>query len=328
MAASTALVAIALSGLSHATGVPMGVDEYTQSFFVALFMYGVGLGIGPSLHHGLRGDGLKLAGLAALSSILGLALTVAFVRAWDLPPGAAGGILAGAMTAPSALGPAQEALRHGGLVVPHSVRHDEVAGMIGLSYALTSLWGALGILLACKYLPSWWGIDLRAEARKHEEQLGVANLDEAGLSGYQPLSIRAYRVTNDALTGWTVKRFGQEYPHYSVLNVLRPEPARRAAVEASGRAFAGEKPVLVGSSPSFATRTPRCRRLRPRPSGACSHRRNMQSSAPPATSPFARATSSRSAPRSASCRAIPRSSGRKSPTPLRSTCRLPPRRSS
>ena len=247
MAASTVLVAITLSGLSHGTGVPMGVDEYTQSFFVALFMYGLGLSIGPSLHHSLKGEGLKLTGLAALCAILGLALTVAFVRAWDLPPGAAGGILAGAMTVPAALGPAQEAIRQGAFVVPHGVRHDDVAGMIGLSYALTCLWGALGILLACKYLPSWWGVDVRAEARKHEEQLGVANLDEAGLSGYQPLAIRAYRLTNHALTGWTVKRFGQEYPQYSVLNVLRPEPARRAAVAANGKPFASEKPVLVAA---------------------------------------------------------------------------------
>ena len=228
IAASTVVVAMALSATAQGAGVSMGVDEYTQSLFVALFMYGLGLGIGPSLHHSLRGDGLKLAGLATLCSILGLVLALAFARTWDLPPGAAGGILAGAMTVPAALGPAQEALKHSATALPPGVRHADVVGMIGLSYALTCLWGALGILLACKYLPGWWGVDVAAEARRHEAQLGVANLDEAGLSGYQPLSIRAYRLTNDALTGWTVKRFAQDYPHYSVLNVLRPEPARRA----------------------------------------------------------------------------------------------------
>ena len=79
--------------------------------------------------------------------------------------------------------------------------------MIALSYGLTCIWGTLGIVVVCKNLPRWWGVDAGAEAKRYEEQLGVPNVDEAGLTGYRPRAVRACRLANDTLTGWTVKQF-------------------------------------------------------------------------------------------------------------------------
>ena len=31
--------------------------------------------------------------------------------------------------------------------------------MIALSYGITYIWGTVGIILICKYLPRWWGVD-------------------------------------------------------------------------------------------------------------------------------------------------------------------------
>jgi len=68
----------------------------------------------------------------------------------------------------------------------------------------------------------------------------VPNLDDAGLSGYRPLSVRAYRLQNDTLTGWTVKQFAQKYTQLKVVNVLRSEPARRTVVDSAEPIFALE----------------------------------------------------------------------------------------
>ncbi|HUL56706.1 MAG TPA: hypothetical protein VLT60_06885, partial [Usitatibacter sp.] len=102
----------------------------------------------------------------------------------------------------------------------------------------TYIWGTVGIILICKYLPRWWGIDAKAEAKKYEEANGVPNVDDAGLTGFRPLSVRAYRLTNDKTAGSTVRQFFEKYPQYKVLNVLRPAAAGGGANDAAAEAAA------------------------------------------------------------------------------------------
>jgi hypothetical protein len=188
--------------------------------------------------------------LAALCAVLGLVLTVAFELLWNLPAGAAGGILAGSMTIPAAIGAAEEAVRQGAMPLPPGARFEDVSGMIALSFGLTYLWATVGIVLICRHVPHWWGLDAKAEAKAHENALGVHQVDEAGLTGYTPLAVRAYRLANDRLTGWTVRHFVQAYPHYTVLNVLRPEPA----AERSG--VTRPAPLALQGGASYATAGP------------------------------------------------------------------------
>jgi putative transport protein len=128
-----------------------------------------------------------------------------------------------------------------------------VAGMIAVSYGLTYIWGTVGIALICKYLPRWWGVEIKAEAKKFEEQLGVANVDDAGITGWRPLAVRAYRLTNDTLTGWTVQQFTRKYPHYKVLNVLRVEPVRRAHVAASAPGVVEDEAIMLAAAGGAST---------------------------------------------------------------------------
>ena len=59
--------------------------------------------------------------------------------------------------------------------------------MIALSYGITYIWGTVGIILICKYLPRWWGVDAKAAAKKYEEEFGVKDLEGGGLTGYPPV---------------------------------------------------------------------------------------------------------------------------------------------
>jgi len=256
MVASAIVVGAAVSALASLQGVKMSIDNFTKSMFYYLFMYGVGLRVGPSFVNSLKGDGLKFTALAVICSVLGLLATVAMVKLWSLPPGSAGGILAGAMTMSAAIGSAEEAVKQGVFPVPPGQTFEDVSGMIALSYGLTYIWGTVGIVLICKYLPRWWGIDAKAAARKYEEANGVPNVDDAGLTGFRPLSVRAYRLTNDQLSGWTVRQFGQKYPQYKVLNVLRAVPARRTVVEekTASLTFADEPVALAAAGGAGFTR--------------------------------------------------------------------------
>jgi len=70
-------------------------QRLTKSLFYYLFMYGVGLRVGPSFLNSLSREGLRYALLGVISCFAGLGIIVLGARLLDLPLGAAGGILAG-----------------------------------------------------------------------------------------------------------------------------------------------------------------------------------------------------------------------------------------
>jgi putative transport protein len=221
MVAAAIVVGAGLSAWASTYGTALKLDNFAKSLFYYLFMYGVGLRVGPSFINSLKGDGLKFTILAVLCSVVGLLSVVALARWWNLPDGAAGGILAGAMTMSAAIGSAEEAVRQGTFKLADGQTAESVSGMIALSYGLTYIWGTVGIILICKYLPRWWGVDAKAAAKKYEAEKGVPNVDDAGLTGYKPLSLRAYRLTNNETAGQSVRQFLTKHPEYKIANVGR-----------------------------------------------------------------------------------------------------------
>src|SRR6187431_2941473 len=98
MVAGAIVIGAGLSVWASVYGVKLELNTFAKSLFYYLFMYGVGLRVGPSFINSLGGDGLKFTLLAVVSCVVGLFGAVFFAKWWDLPAGAAGGILAGSMT--------------------------------------------------------------------------------------------------------------------------------------------------------------------------------------------------------------------------------------
>lgn len=221
MVAGAIVVGAAISVTASLYGVKLELNNFAKSLFYYLFMYGVGLRVGPSFINSLKGDGLKFTLLAVVSSILGLTLVVVGAKVFDLPTGAAGGMLAGSQTMSAAIGSAEQAVTSGVVKLPPGAKPEDAVGMIALSYGITYIWGTVGIILICKYLPRWWGVDARAAAKAYEAEFGVANLDGGGLSGYRPFGLRAYRLDNPMQIGRSIGQFRHSNPEYRILNVLR-----------------------------------------------------------------------------------------------------------
>lgn len=221
--AASIVVGCAVATIASAYGVKLQLDNFTKSLFYYLFMYGVGLRVGPSFINSLKGDGLKFTFLAVLCSVMGLVIVVVGSKMFDLPAGAAGGMLAGSMTMSAAIGSAEQAVTSGVVPLPPGGTMEQVSAMIALSYGITYIWGTVGIILICKYLPRWWGVDARAAAKQYEKEHGVTNVDDAGLSGYRPFGLRAYRLENPATIGLSVHDFRQKNPEYRVGRVRRGE---------------------------------------------------------------------------------------------------------
>ncbi|MDR2934503.1 MAG: transporter [Candidatus Adiutrix sp.] len=219
--AAAIVVGCGISVLGSAYGVTFSLDDFTKSLFYYLFMYGVGLRVGPSFINSLKGDGLKFTVLAVVCSFLGLFLVVIGNRLFELPLGAAGGMLAGSMTMSAALGSAEQAITQGAVSLPLGTTAEQVSAMIALSFGITYIWGTVGIILLCKYLPHWWGIDARKAAREYEVEHAVPNVDDANLTAYHPYDMRAYHLHNKAWAGKTIGDFTGAYEQYHVFNVVR-----------------------------------------------------------------------------------------------------------
>lgn len=221
MVAAAVVVGAALATWASTYGVKLQLDNFAKSLFYYLFMYGVGLRVGPAFFNSLKKDGITFTILAVICAFLGLGLVVLMSKWLALPPGAAGGVLAGSQTMSAAIGTAEMAVEQGAYKLPAGTTAEAVSGMIALGYGVTYIWGTVGIILVCKYLPRWWGVDARKAAKEYEAAHGVKNVDDAGITGYRVGGLRAYRLENASTAGQSIAQFRKAYPQYRIANVMR-----------------------------------------------------------------------------------------------------------
>lgn len=84
---------------------------YAESFGLILFVYALGLQVGPGFFSSLRADGMRLLLPAVGLALLGTALAVGMSYAFGVSMPDMSGILCGATTNTPALGAAQQALQ-------------------------------------------------------------------------------------------------------------------------------------------------------------------------------------------------------------------------
>jgi putative transport protein len=180
--------------------MPPGV----QAVGFALFNFSVGYSAGPRFLDGIRTDGLRYFALALFVSSAGFALAWAWSVGLALPPGSSAGLLAGGMTSSPTLAAAQEAVRSGNVAPPSGWTADQLIGNIATTYAITYIFGLVGLIAVIKFLPMLLRIDLGAEARRLE-QAASRNAPAADIR------MRAYRVTDPEVCRVPVPALGERY---------------------------------------------------------------------------------------------------------------------
>ncbi|WP_341679217.1 TrkA C-terminal domain-containing protein [Niveibacterium sp. SC-1] len=219
--AAAIIVGCGIATVGAVYGEKFHLDDFAKSLLYYLFMYGVGLRVGPSFINALSKESINYAILAVIAPVLGLAIVVVGAKMADLPMGAAGGIIAGSQTMSAAIGSAEQAVTSGVVLVPAGSSKEAIDAMIALSYGITYIWGTVGIILMCKYLPRIWGVDAKNAAKEFEASHGVPNVDDVGLSGFRPFGLRAYRLENPQVVGLSIAQLRSRYPQYRVGNVER-----------------------------------------------------------------------------------------------------------
>ncbi|EMW14721.1 putative transporter [Escherichia coli] len=132
-----------------------------QEFGLILFVYTIGIQVGPGFFASLRVSGLRLNLFAVLIVIIGGLVTAILHKLFDIPLPVGLGIFSGAVTNTPALGAGQQILRDLGTPM-------EMVDQMGMSYAMAYPFGICGILFTMWMLRVIFRVNVETEAQQHE----------------------------------------------------------------------------------------------------------------------------------------------------------------
>jgi len=139
------------------------VMHFIREFGLILFVYTIGVQVGPGFFAALKRQGLGLNLMAAAIVVLGGATAAVIHLVMGVPLPAILGVFSGAVTNTPSLGAAQEILTAVG--VP-----DDQQALPSLGYAVTYPFGIAGILIAMTLVRAVFRIDVGREAAAFERQ--------------------------------------------------------------------------------------------------------------------------------------------------------------
>lgn len=165
------------------TGLEINHDMllFAQNFGLVLFVYELGLQVGPGFFSSFRKGGVKLNLLGLGVILLGTAMALGMSYGFGLPVCDMVGVLCGATTNTPALAAAQQALQQVGLPVSATA----------LSCAVTYPLGVVGVILGMIFLKKFIARPRDLEEPAHDD-INKTHID-------------AFRIANPALFNKTVK---------------------------------------------------------------------------------------------------------------------------
>lgn len=162
--------------------------HFIKEFGLILFVFSIGLQVGPGFFSSLKSGGLTLIGLAATVILLGGCTTYILHLVTGEPLPTMVGVMSGAVTNTPGLGAAQQAYTDSEIFNP------EVADSISLGYAVAYPLGVVGIILtmiAMRYI-------LKIDFKKEDEGLAAMSNETALPQRY------SVEFTNTMLEGTTI----------------------------------------------------------------------------------------------------------------------------
>lgn len=161
------------------------VLKFVREFGLILFIFAIGLQVGPGFFSSFKKGGMRLNGLAVLAIALnvGIAVAIYFIDG-NTSVAAIVGVLSGAVTNTPGLAAAQQA-----------AGSSDAVNTLAMGYAAAYPLGVCGIILAMFIIKWIFRIKIDGEIRQ---------LDEEHANSQQKPLIETFEVTNELINGKTV----------------------------------------------------------------------------------------------------------------------------
>lgn len=214
----------------------MNLDEhllhFLKEFGLILFVYSIGLQVGPGFFSAFKKGGFTLNMLATLVVALGVGITVILHYTTGIPITTMVGILSGAVTNTPGLGAAQQA---------NSDLNGIDAPEIALGYAVCYPLGVVGIiltLLALKYI-----LRINTPQEEKEAEIGLGHLQELTV---RPVSIE---VRNESVNGIKIRDLRPLLNRKFVISRIRHQAGHETELVTSETIIHVGDVILVISTP-------------------------------------------------------------------------------
>ncbi|HHR6029876.1 TPA: putative transporter [Providencia alcalifaciens] len=171
--------------------------HFIQEFGLILFVYTIGIQVGPGFFSSLRVSGLKLNGFALMVVILGAVVTAIIYKIADIPLPIILGIFSGAVTNTPSLGAGQQILSDLG-------SDPSLVGQMGMGYAMAYPMGICGILLVMWLVR----IIFRISVEKEASEFNSTNVQHRDL--LQTMNIAVRNSNLDGLMIQDIPMLGNE----------------------------------------------------------------------------------------------------------------------
>ncbi len=200
--------------------------NFVRDFGLTLFVFSIGLQIGPSFFSSLRHGGLKQMWLSILTMLFGAVVTYLLFLATDTPLQTMVGVMDGAVANTPAMGAAQQA-------------YLDLTGIddksIPLSFAVAYPIGVVAVILAFIILRGVLRINITKECEEAEKRLG----------GNKFAAKFSIEVTNEQMNGKSVGEIRQIIARQFVISRISHDGNKAFIADVSSKVYCGDKVFVV-----------------------------------------------------------------------------------
>ncbi len=174
--------------------------HFLREFGLILFIFSIGMQVGPGFFSSFKEGGVKLNGLAMLAIGLDVVimLVIYFLQSGTSLPEMVG-VMSGAVTNTPGLGAAQQTLLQIGGATGQDAAY-QLSQQMSMGYAAAYPLGVIGIIVVMLIIKAVYKVDVNEEIRHIEEDNAKSQLAPHVLS---------FRVTNDLIAGLTLAKLHQ-----------------------------------------------------------------------------------------------------------------------
>lgn len=205
--------------------------HFLKEFGLILFVYSIGLQVGPGFFASFRKGGITLNKLAVIIVLSGVAVTIALYYITGLPITTMVGIMSGAVTNTPGLGAAQQAYSD----IHFGADATDIATGYAVAYPLGVI-GAILTILSLRYL-------LRINVKNEEKEAG-----EGADANQGPATVRiTLKIVNQALEGKSIADLQRLATRQFVVSRICHVSNRPELVDAHTILHCGDKILIITS---------------------------------------------------------------------------------
>ncbi len=203
--------------------------NFVRDFGLTLFVFSIGLQIGPSFFSSLRHGGLRQMGLAVLTMLLGAIVAYLLYLATDTPLQTMVGVMDGAVANTPAMGATQQT-------------YLDLTGIddksIPLSFAVAYPIGVVAVILAFMVLRGVLRVDIKKEREEVARRYGENRL----------AAKYSIEVENGQMNGKSVGEIRQIIARQFVISRISHDGNKAFIADASSKVYCGDKIFVVSSA--------------------------------------------------------------------------------